>query len=172
MAREAAESIHRNSTIFLDSSTSVAEMVKHIRTDMNLKIITNDLVIGSELAFLPGIEVHVIGGTIRRGYFTLTGLFAQNNLRDLQIDIAFFGTDAVSLTNGCMLTNAEEVAIKQQVMACAAESVLLADHSKFTASAFIRFCALERLDQIITGAELPEAIYTEYLAADINLLRA
>lgn len=171
IAREAAENIHPNSTIWMDSSTTVYEMAKYLRPDMNLKVLTNDLVIGAELAVLPGVEAHVIGGMIRKGYFTLVGLFALSNLKGVQIDTAFFGSDALSIKGGCMLLNSDEIALKQQVMAASAECLLLADHTKFNTTAFMSFCRAEDIDQIITGKELADSLYDEYLAADINLLR-
>jgi len=171
IARAAAESIRPASTIFMDSSTTVREMVGLLDPGKNIKVVTNDLMIGTELAAIPGIETHVIGGTIRKGYFTLVGLFALNNLADMQIDTAFFGTDALSLRGGCMLINTEEVALKKQVLAVSAEQRLLADHSKFGTSAFVSFCDAAELSQIITGSELPDDVYEEYRAADIDLLR-
>ena len=162
IAREAAENIHPNSTIWMDSSTTVYEMAKYLRPDMNLKVLTNDLMIGA---------AHVIGGMIRKGYFTLVGLFALSNLKGVQIDTAFFGSDALSIKGGCMLLNSDEIALKQQVMAASAECLLLADHTKFNTTAFMSFCRAEDIDQIITGKELADSLYDEYLAADINLLR-
>ena len=56
-------------------------------------------------------------------------------------------------------------------MAASAECLLLADHTKFNTTAFMSFCRAEDIDQIITGKELADSLYDEYLAADINLLR-
>ncbi|MBQ9942387.1 MAG: DeoR/GlpR transcriptional regulator [Christensenellaceae bacterium] len=171
IAREAADSIHPGSTVWLDSSTTVFEMVKYLDPEKNLKVITNDLMVAAELTATPGIECHVVGGTLRKGYFTLVGLFAMNNLKDVQIDTAFFGTNALGLKGGAMIISTDEVALKQQVLRASAENILLVDHTKFGTSAFLSFCDTDQFDQIITGSELPDNVYDEYLAADINLLR-
>ena len=67
----------------MDSSTTVYEMAKYLRPDMNLKVLTNDLMIGAELAVLPGVEAHVIGGMIRKEYST--GAFIRWKLKIIAV---------------------------------------------------------------------------------------
>ena len=172
IAESAAEFIKPNSTIFLDASTTVFEMNKWIADMRDIRVITNDVMIAAALTSAPEIEVIVLGGALRKGYYTLTGMFAENNLKGVQIDMAFMGCDAVNLANGCMLTNFEEVALKKQVMEISAESIVLCDHSKFNSMAFISFCNIDQVTHLIAGQELDTQIEQEFLDAGVDISRA
>ena len=169
IAESAVEFIKPNSTIFLDSSTTIFEMTPYLMDLSGVRVITNDIKIAESLSTAQALEVIVLGGVLRKGYYTLTGLFAENNLDGVQIDTAFMGLDAINLTGGCMLTNMEEVALKKQVLKVSAEGIIMCDHSKFNAMAFISFRPIDQVTHLITGRELPAQIEQEYLDAGVDI---
>ncbi|MGI6003800.1 MAG: DeoR/GlpR family DNA-binding transcription regulator [Christensenellales bacterium] len=169
IAESAVDFIKPNSTIFMDSSTTVTEMSKWLLDMKDVRVITNDVLIAAGLSAAPGIEVIMLGGVLRKGFYTVTGLFAEQNLSGVQIDMAFMGCDAINLANGCMLTNMEEVALKRQVMDISAQSIVLCDHTKFDAMAFISFCPIDRVTYLIVGRELSEQTEQEFLEAGVDI---
>lgn len=172
IAAEASKRLHKNQTVFLDSSSTVFEMTRFIPQLSGVVVATNDVLIAAELTNAEDTSVSVLGGTLRRGYYTLTGYFSEMAIRDLAFDYAFLGIDAISLKGGLMITNSEEVQIKRKVVAAANETIVLCDHSKFDQDSFLHVCGLDSIDMVITGKELDDETYTRYVEHGINVIRA
>jgi len=172
IAAEAAKLLGRNQTVFLDSSSTVFEMTRFVARIPGLLVATNDVLIAAELSNAEHVDVSVIGGSLRKGYYTLTGFFAECGIRDLAFDYAFLGMDTISLKGGLMITNSEEVQIKRRVVEAASRVIVLCDHSKFERESFVQVCGFDQVDTIITGKELPDAIHARYLDHGFDLVRA
>ncbi len=162
IARRAAEIVRDDFSVFLDASTTVAEITDFLADKKNLMIATNDLLIASKLKDCPNMTVTVLGGVLRRNYYTLTGLFTETLLAGMNFDCALLGMDAVSEKGGFMLTNTEEVQIKRIVAQAAGKLVVLCDHTKFDKSSFINVCGFPDVDMVITGRELDPQVYERY----------
>ncbi len=171
IAGEAIRHIHVNESVFLDSSSTVYEMTHYLTRFHNVMVATNDVLIASALTNAENITVSVIGGTLRKHYYTLTGYFAELIIKDICFDYAFLGVDTISLKGGLMITNIEEVQIKRKVIAASKNMIVLCDHSKFEQESFLNICGFEDVDMVITGKELSEEIYKKYIDAGINLVR-
>ncbi len=162
IAKRAAEYVHDNFSVFLDASTTVAEITDFLADKKNLMVATNDVHIASKLKDSANMTVTVIGGVLRRGYFTLTGMFTESLLRGMNFDCAFLGIDAVSEKGGFMLTNTEEVQIKRVVAGSSGKVVVLCDHAKFDKSSFLNVCGFPDVDAVITGDELDREVRDRY----------
>lgn len=171
IAAEAAKMIEPNESIFLDSSTTVYEMAKHLAKMNSLMVATNDIMIAEALTDAEHLTVSVIGGTLRRHYFTLTGYFAEALLKDLCFDCSFLGIDSANLKGGLMITNIEEVQIKRKIVEVSDRVVVLCDHSKFEQASFLNICGFDHIDVVITGKELNDEIARKYIDAGVNLVR-
>lgn len=171
IAKTALGFINTNQTIFMDSSTTVTEMTSFMNDYKDIQVITNDLKIASNLSGAKNMQVIIAGGILRHGFYTVSGFLTEQNLNSLRVDISFMSFDAISLDGGCMITNMEEVSIKNLGIKKARQKILLCDHSKFEKNAFASVCGLKDIDIIITGKELDENIYKEYIENEINIIR-
>jgi len=173
IAKAACEMLKERHSVFLDSSTTVREMVPEIKKiDFEIVIATNDIMIASDLIEAENITVNVVGGTLRKGYYTLTGVFAETILRELSLDVAFMSCDSANLTNGFSLTNVEEVQLKRMIVDAADNAVMLCDSSKFEKSSFMQMFDISAPSKIITGKELHDDIYNMYLERGVDIIRA
>ncbi len=134
-------------------------------------VATNDLLIASALTYAQDVTVCVIGGTLRKHYFTTTGLFAESILKDVYIDTAFMGIDAVNIKGGLTLTNVEEVQVKKMVINAASKVIVLCDHTKFEQTSFLNVCKFEDVYLLITGKELSDELYSKYVEAGLKIIR-
>jgi len=171
IAEEASRQIVDSDCVFLDSSSTVFEMLPHIQELNNLKVATNDVVIATVLSGVPNVSVLVTGGSLRKGYNTLMGSFAETLLSQIHVDCAFIGVDAISRDGNFMITNSEEVGIKRAAFYGAAKRIVLCDHSKFEKSAFISLWNHEKIDLIITGRELDDNVFEYYLKLGLKIVR-
>lgn len=171
IALEACKYISSNDSIFLDSSSTVYEMVEGLREIDMLTIATNDVLIASALSPLSGSRVITIGGVLRKGFYTLTGFFAQENVHQLHVDTFFAGIDAITGDGTFMITNPEEVEIKRYLVNNSQRCIVLCDHEKFNCSALFHLWDYSQVTAVITGTELSDELYQKYIDLGMPLIR-
>jgi DeoR/GlpR family transcriptional regulator of sugar metabolism len=159
---EAAAALVQNfDTIILDSGTTNAQIAHHLRHSKlrNITVITCDLVVARELCAEPNITVLMLGGILRRSFYSAYGTYTEKILRNLKADKFFLGIDAASLENGISNIVLEEVPIKQLSIEISNQIIVVADSSKFGHNAPFRVCGWEEVDRVITGVGIqPELV--------------
>ena len=169
IAQAARELISDGATLLIDSGTTTREVAPLLADAAGIKLVTNDVMIAAELTNARGVEVSVLGGTLRRGYFTLTGHVTENAIAQLRADLTLVGMDSVSLESGCMISNMDEVGLKQAMIHSGRRAVVLCDHTKFESEAFASVCELSQIDLIITGKELPPRVRAAFADRGVKL---
>jgi DeoR family fructose operon transcriptional repressor len=169
IGQRAAQLVNEGETIIIDSGSTAVEMGSALVNYKNITVATNDILVASKLAASKEIDLTVIGGGVRKEYYTMLGFLAQMALQHINADKIFLGVDAIDLKKGCMVTNMEEVMIKKQMMASARTAIVICDHSKFENVAFLNLCSLQEVDLIITGRELNKELYEQFKEAGINI---
>ncbi len=123
--------------IYLDGGSTVLALARLLDRKRHLIIVTNSLMAASELM---GTEHRLIlvGGEFRSLSRTLIGPLTAPVINSLRVDKAFMGTIGFSAEEGITTTDPGEAFTKEQVMARAAEVILLADSSKLGIHSFAR----------------------------------
>ena len=171
IAQMACSLIKTGETIIIDSGTTAFEMANIIQTmKNNITIATNDIQVACRLANTQSVDLTVLGGSIRKNYYSTHGFLAQFALEHIYADKAFIGVDAVELKKGFMVTNMEEIIIKKLIMKASKEKIVVCDHSKFESVAFVHLCSINEVNMIITGKELDKEIYSHFIDAGINIV--
>lgn len=171
IAAYAASLVSTNSSIYLDASSTVREMTESLLNKQGVSVCTNDVQIAGDLSSATNLVVVVTGGVLRQGYYSLSGFFADHFVSRTQVDYAFMGIDAISRENGLMLTNIDEINIKHKMGTHSGELIVLADHEKFNNAAFVKAWDFSEVSLVITGVELPDEIYNEYLELGLKIKR-
>lgn len=149
--------------IILDSSTTTTELAKLLaNVDLNIVVLTNDTNIAGILSHNPSIELIMIGGMMRKGFFTTLGLYAEDMWRKFHANKLFLGVDSVSPDLGIMGYQTEEILIKKIMIEQSAQCIVLADHTKFSTIALTTICPITSVDKIITGKEVDELLLVNY----------
>ena len=156
IAAAAASYIKENDNIMLDSGSTVLELVKSFPELRSLNAVTYDLNVALEIIKNDHVDLMMIGGLFRRGYFGFHGYFAENALNQMHAKTAFLGADAVDLEGGAMSFNLDDVPLKRAMISNCQTAILLCDHTKFDTYAFVHVAPLRSFDLIITGKELDE----------------
>lgn len=162
--------IGKNESVFLDSSSTVYEMTRFLKEFHQITVATNDVLIAGALTDAEDITVNVIGGTLRKHYYTLSGYFSEMILDELRFDYTFLGIDSISLKGGLMITNVEEVRVKKKAARLANKVVVLCDHSKYEQEAFLNVIGFDEVAMVITGEELDKDTYQRYVDAGVNIV--
>ena len=172
IANKACSYIKSGETIILDSGTTAFEIAGILESMEDITVATTDILVAASLVNAKGIDLTVIGGSIRKNYYSTIGFLAQFALEHINADKAFIGVDALDLRKGCMITNMEEVIVKKLIMKSAKERIVICDHSKFEGVAFVNLCMINDVDMIITGKEIDKAIYSSFIDAGVNIILA
>jgi len=153
IGRAAAALVEDGQTVMIDIGTTTLQLARHLRR-RKLTVVTSSLAVIEELLPDDGVELIVLGGSVRRNYRSLVGLLAEEALRQLTCDIAFLGASGIGDDLHVMDTTMVEVPIKRGMIAAAKRTVLLADAAKFSMHGSVRVCRATDLDTIVTDASL------------------
>jgi DeoR family fructose operon transcriptional repressor len=152
----AAGYIHDGETIILDASTTNHYVLPFLAKKRDLTIITNSLYISNELMTIgevnPSLTVICSGGTLYRRSHSFIGMVAEQALSQFYVDKAFIGLRGISVHHGLTSPFPEEIPIKRQMIKCAKEVFILADHTKFNVTSASLIAPLNIVHTLITDA--------------------
>jgi DeoR/GlpR family transcriptional regulator of sugar metabolism len=123
-------------TVFLEGSTTVFELARHLIHRHRLTVVTNSPTIVCELQRSPGVTVLCTGGDLQKDTFYLSGEWAQRALSEIRLDKAILGVSAIDPQYGVSTANHAEAQIKRMVTKAAKTRIALADHGKFGMQCF------------------------------------
>lgn len=139
-------------TILLDAGTTTARLADLLPRDRRLVVITHAVPIAARLAGLPHIDLRLLPGRVRPTTQAAVGADMVAALDLLRADVAFLGTNAVSLDHGCSTPDNEEAAAKRAMVRAAKRVAVLTDSSKLDQDAAVRFAALDEVDVLVTDS--------------------
>lgn len=124
--------------IFLDAGTTCGALARLLAADEGARpvtVVTRGLETAAVLADAEHVELHLLGGRLRRLSHGLVGALATLALERMAFDAAFLGADAVDPARGVGEPTVEETVLKEQVADVAQRTVVLADATKLGAAA-------------------------------------
>ncbi|MFC4453586.1 DeoR/GlpR family DNA-binding transcription regulator [Deinococcus sonorensis] len=147
IAEYAAAHVQDGTTLILDAGTTMLEVARRL-AGRPLTVITLDLPAAQVLA-VGATEVLLLGGRVRSNSFSITGPWAEEQLRSLQADLFLMGAHAVD-ARGISNAVIEEAMVKRVAVMVSHRTMLLADHTKFGWRAMTPVCGLDCVHQIVT----------------------
>lgn len=151
----AAELVTEGQVVFLEASTTVASVARHLRQLEQLTVVTNDVFIAAELSDCAGFEVIVTGGLLRQSTLALVGPLVEQLLDSIHVDVVITGISALSPEHGLSTGNLLEAQTKKRLLRSSGLVIGVADHSKFGTSAFVRLGPVSDLDVLVTDDLAP-----------------
>jgi DeoR family transcriptional regulator, fructose operon transcriptional repressor len=159
IAKAALAELPAEGSILLDAGTTTARLAEALPLDRELVVLTNGLPIAMSLSARPNLTVLLVGGRVRGRTLAAVDSWALHALADSYVDVAFLGTNGVSVERGLTTPDTTEAAVKRAMVRSARRTVLLADHTKVGNDHLARFADLDDVDVIITdsGVEADDA---------------
>lgn len=154
IARRAAAMIPDGSTILLDSSSTTRRIVKYIGHARDLRIITSNLAVFTELGNLD-VEAYCTGGTFRKKGHDFVGAAAEAYVRSVSADIVFFSSQGISEDGEITDVSEERIALRRAMMERAKKKVFLCDSSKIGVRRVFTLCTKDDVDEIVCDVPLP-----------------
>ena len=171
IAAIATRYIKEGQSIALNDSTTNVEIAKHIRNKFtNLTVVTNSLVIATELAINKDIKVILAGGILDNKEYAFYGELAKNILKNFVVDISFIGVGGVSLSRGISDYDFDTAQIQKILMETSKEVIILADSSKIENVSLTKVGDIEDVNLIITDSKIDENIVNKYIKGGIEII--
>jgi len=161
IAQKAAGLINDGDTIILDAGTTTTQLAKLLDSHKDLTIVTNAINIALELAQGPN-QVLLTGGYLKKHTLAMVGPIADINLKKFHANKVFLGANGIDLRAGVTTPDLVEANSKKIMIQMAKEVIVLADHSKFEETAFIKIADLESVDKIITDNALDNEVLNKF----------
>jgi DeoR family fructose operon transcriptional repressor len=143
-------------SVLVDAGTTTSRLALYLPADPRLTVVTNAVPIAARLAGLPGVELHLLPGRVRRTTQAAVGEDTVTALSRLRTDVAFVGTNGISLDHGLSTPDHSEAAAKRAMVRAARRVVVLADSSKVGAEHTVRFADLGDIDVLVTDSGIDD----------------
>ncbi|MBM7171160.1 DeoR/GlpR transcriptional regulator [Streptomyces sp. G44] len=158
IARAALAELPAEGSVILDAGSTVARLAAALPLESALTVVTHSLPTAARLADHPGIQLHLIGGRVRRRTRAAVDAWALRAYGEIRADVLFLAANGFSAEAGLTTPDLAEAAVKRAAVAAARRVVLLADSAKHGQEHFARFGDLTDVDLLITDTGLaPEA---------------
>lgn len=172
IARKAAELIQPGDIIGLSGGVLCTQLAFLLRLIKGITVVTNVINIAAELVDLPGVQVRLTGGRLNQGSFELVGRALEPSLQGIHIQKFFLGTDGLSIDYGVTNHDEAEADAARFMMKHSAQTIVLADSSKFKKVSFAQVAPLNSFNLVVSTQLVHQNIRDEFEQAGVNLLLA
>ena len=171
VARAAARLVREGDTLAIDSGTSNYELAAALPEDFRGSVITPSVPVVQLMLNRPRTRVVALGGELIVSSQAFAGPMAVQAAAGLRVRLLFLGAVAVD-DRGVYVHTDVEIGVKRALMEIADEVVLLADSSKFRATAPVKLIDLSRLSALVTDARPDVRTAAALRGAGVELLVA
>lgn len=172
IAKAAVDELPEGGAVILDAGTTTIRLAEMLPTDRELTVVTHSLPIASLLTTRPNVTLHLLGGTLRSRTLAAVGAWTTRELADIYVDVAFLGTNGITVERGLTTPDLGEAEVKRALVAAARRTVVLSDHTKVGRAEFAHVAPIEEVDTLITDSGLELAFAEEIEAAGPRVVRA
>ncbi|MEV6227273.1 DeoR/GlpR family DNA-binding transcription regulator [Saccharopolyspora shandongensis] len=155
IGRLAAELIQPGQTVVIDVGTTAVQVARAIPKDFTGVVVTCSMRAATELADVPGAEVLLSGGRMRRGDLALSGPVAHDFFQEIHADVAFLGSGGLAAGAGLTDFHLDESHVRRAMIRNCAKSYALVDSTKHQRVAPYRVASLDQLSGVVTDQEPP-----------------
>lgn len=169
IAKKALTYIDDGDTIILDTSTTNLQLANILDEKKNLTILTNDMGIASRLEEYPEFNVILIGGILKKRFHCTTGTLGLNMIKNMVIDKAFMGANALSAKKGASTPDVSLAEIKKGMISISDRVIMLCDSSKIGKNSFMNFATFDDFDTLITDEKISDETkeHLEQIGVDV-----
>lgn len=153
IGRTAASLVTPGQTVMLDAGTTALQVATNIPQDTGITIVTVSLCVAQAL-YGSGLDILLLGGYLRKEFPSLFGPMTEKALADFHVDILFAGCDGASSTEGFYIGDLYLSNLEKAMIRIANRVVVVAESSKFSKRAFVRYAKPEDINCVVTDSGL------------------
>ncbi|WP_327000651.1 DeoR/GlpR family DNA-binding transcription regulator [Dactylosporangium sp. NBC_01737] len=172
IAKLALSEVPDEGAIIVDAGTTTARLAQILPGDRELTVVVNSPVIATTIGTRKNLNVLVLGGRIRGKTLAAVDDWSLRPLAELYVDVAFLGTNGISVERGLTTPDPAEAAVKRAMIHAARRTVVLADHTKLGNDCLARFGELADLDLLITDSQADHDLVGDIEATGVRVVLA
>jgi DeoR/GlpR family transcriptional regulator of sugar metabolism len=170
IAQAAALRVRDGEAILLDGGTTTLEFAKAL-VGRRLQVVTNSLPIANLFASSHETDLVMLGGYVYPSTGVALGPLTIQMMKQVRVQQAFLSVAGIT-AKGLFNSNPLLVATERQMMRCADEVTVLADHSKIGRQALAFLCQISAIDTLIIDHDLSAAQRKILQGAGANIVLA
>lgn len=170
IARAAVERMRDGDAILLDGGTTTLEAAR-LLVGRAMTIVTNSLPIAALFASSRETDLIMLGGYVYPRTGVALGPLTIRMLPDVHVNQALLSCSGVT-ARGLFNSNVMLVETQREMMRCADEVIVLADHTKIGRQALSFLCELNEIDTLIVDGGMSVAQRELLGGADVRLIVA
>ena len=160
IARRASLLIKPQSTIILFGGTTIFKLCKYIKK-MDLTLVTNSIIVFSELKQYSNIKLVLLGGVYTEGEGELFGEVTLDAIKKIRTDYMFLGTDGYRQGKGFFTNGLYSRDVYRWGLANTGNAIVLADSTKFSLPGEHLTASPREINYLISDSRLSEEISRE-----------
>ena len=172
IALAAANLVADGESIILDSGSTICLMPQYLAAKKQLVVMTNALNTAYQLSNIETIDLHVVGGSLRRASCSLIGNHGEQQIRSYLFDKLFLGVDGFDLQAGITTPDNQEAQINRAMCDVARKVIAVTDSSKFGRKSFCMIRAANQIDVLVTDSDIPYATHQALLEMGVDVILA
>ncbi|AIM37233.1 DeoR faimly transcriptional regulator [Sphingobacterium sp. ML3W] len=170
IALKAQQFIKEGMTVFMDGGTTICAIVNYLPTEINLRIVTSNVMLIPILDHYPNIELILLGGKYHKQTASTMGQTTSNEARNYIADLYFMGTCGVDWKFGISAFVKEDAEVKLAMLTSAKKVVALANQDRLGVTESFKVCDVEQVDVLITNLPTAEKSLDEFRQQPIILV--
>jgi DeoR/GlpR family transcriptional regulator of sugar metabolism len=170
IATTAAARIQDGDTILLDGGTTTLEVAR-LLVGRSVQIVTNSLPIAALFSGRPETDLIFLGGYVYPRTGVALGPLTVRIMEDLHVHQTILSVGGIT-GKGLFNSNLLLVETERQMMRCADQVVVVADHTKIGRPALAFLCELAEVDTLIVDPQITAAQKELLDRAEVRLLLA
>ncbi len=159
-------------SLVIDAGSTTARLAEALPRDRRLVVYTHSVPVAARLAVNPAVELHLLPGSVRPTTQAAVGPETVAALAQIRVDLAFLGTNGVTVGHGFSTPDATEAATKRALLDAARRAVVLTDATKIGFEATVRFAAVADVDVLVTDGDVDSSQLKELVAAGLEVVVA
>lgn len=149
IAKKAVSMINKNDVVFITSATVGYFMAREIPADLNVRAVTNSIIIAEELRKKQGVQVIMLGGEMdAKG--NCYDAFAIDTVKRLRFDKCFITAAAISADFGLSIQKSQAISFWNAVIDSSKQAIGLFPTEKIGFESIVSICPASRLNTLIT----------------------
>jgi len=161
-----------DSTVIIDAGSTTARLARLLPPNLRITVVTHAVPIAAQLAGSPQVELHLLPGRVRRHTHAAVGAETVEALDSIRADLAFVGTNGITLEHGLSTPDRTEAAVKRAIIDRARRVVVLADSSKVGVERTMKFGELADVDTLVTDKEIETSDRRAFERAGVEVITA
>ncbi len=157
IAQAVAKLIPDGSSLFIDIGTTPEAVANALLNHKNLRIVTNNLNAAHILMQNETFKITMAGGSLRQD----GGIIGEATIAfisQFRLDYGILGISSIDLDGSLLDYDFHEVQVKRAIIESSRNTILAADHSKFSRPAIVKLGSITDVEYFFTDTTPPTSI--------------